>query len=144
VAAVKLVDFPVSVVVIFVCRSPWPSATTFRHAGQVTIGVTVDRRNRPPEISRISSAQGTRRQRSDPMVVTTSRLESARCHKDPRRRTTPRGRRGAGAGYAKTSNSESWAAFQPVLPVKLSWTYWAVVPDGRVMVTVLPVAGLNV
>src|ERR1700735_905493 len=44
----------------------------------------------------------------------------------------------------KTWNSESWAAGQPVLAVKLSWTYWALVPDGRVIVTVLPVAGLNV
>ena len=44
----------------------------------------------------------------------------------------------------KISNSESWAADQPVLPVKLSSTYWSLVPDGRLIVTVLPVDGLNV
>ena len=31
-----------------------------------------------------------------------------------------------------------------MLPVKLSSTYWALVPDGRLIVTVLPVDGLNV
>jgi hypothetical protein len=31
-----------------------------------------------------------------------------------------------------------------VLAVKLSSTYWALVPDGRLMVTVLPVEGLSV
>jgi hypothetical protein len=44
----------------------------------------------------------------------------------------------------KTSNSDSWAELQPVLPVKLSCTYRVLVPDGRLMVTVLPVAGLKV
>ena len=44
----------------------------------------------------------------------------------------------------KISNSESWAALQPVLPVKLSCTYLALVPDGRLIVTVLPVDGLKV
>jgi len=44
----------------------------------------------------------------------------------------------------KTSNAESCAAVQPVLPVKLSCTYWALVPDGRLIVTVLPVDGLKV
>ena len=44
----------------------------------------------------------------------------------------------------KTSNSESWAAVQPVLPVKLSSTYRSLVPDGRLIVTVLPVDGLKV
>src|SRR6202142_3550046 len=44
----------------------------------------------------------------------------------------------------KTSSSDSWAALQPVLPVKLSSTYSAVVPDGRLIVTSLPVAGLKV
>src|SRR6202020_636996 len=44
----------------------------------------------------------------------------------------------------KTSNSDSWAAVQPVLPVKLSSTYWSLVPDGRVIETVLPVEGLKV
>jgi hypothetical protein len=44
----------------------------------------------------------------------------------------------------KTSNSDSWAALQPVLAVKDSSTYWALVPDGRLIVTVLPVDGLNV
>ena len=44
----------------------------------------------------------------------------------------------------KTSNSDSWAAVQPLLAVKLSSTYWALVPDGRLIVTVLPVAGLKV
>src|ERR1700749_4465817 len=43
-----------------------------------------------------------------------------------------------------TSNSDSWAALQPVLPVKLSCTYSAVVPDGRLIVTSLPVEGLKV
>ena len=43
-----------------------------------------------------------------------------------------------------TSNSESWAALQPVLPVKLSSTYRSLVPDGRLIVTVLPVDGLKV
>src|ERR1700722_11157705 len=47
-------------------------------------------------------------------------------------------------GYGETWNSDSWAASQPVLAVKFSCTYWALVPDGRLMVTVLPVAGLNV
>ena len=44
----------------------------------------------------------------------------------------------------KTSNSDSWAADQPVLPVKLSSTYRALLPDGRLIVTVLPVDGLKV
>ena len=44
----------------------------------------------------------------------------------------------------KTSNSDSCAADQPVLPVKLSCTYLALVPDGRLIVTVLPVDGLKV
>jgi hypothetical protein len=44
----------------------------------------------------------------------------------------------------KISNSDSWAASPPVLPVKLSSTYWALVPAGRLTVTVLPVDGLNV
>src|SRR5580692_9478193 len=44
----------------------------------------------------------------------------------------------------KTSNSDSWAADQPVLPVKLSSTYRSLVPDGRLIVTVLPVDGLKV
>jgi hypothetical protein len=44
----------------------------------------------------------------------------------------------------KISNSDSCAADQPVLPVKLSSTYWALVPDGRLIVTVLPVDGLKV
>ena len=44
----------------------------------------------------------------------------------------------------KTSNSDSCAADQPVLPVKLSCTYRALVPDGRLIVTVLPVDGLKV
>jgi hypothetical protein len=44
----------------------------------------------------------------------------------------------------KTSNSESCAADQPVFPVKLSSTYRALVPDGRLIVTVLPVDGLKV
>ena len=44
----------------------------------------------------------------------------------------------------KTSNSESCAADQPVLPVKLSSTYRSLVPDGRLIVTVLPVDGLKV
>src|SRR4029077_8987412 len=44
----------------------------------------------------------------------------------------------------KTSNSDSCAADQPVLPVKLSSTYRALVPDGRLIVTVLPVDGLEV
>ncbi len=45
---------------------------------------------------------------------------------------------------AKISNSDSCAAFQPVFAVKLSCTYRADVPEGSVMVTVLPVAGLKV
>jgi hypothetical protein len=44
----------------------------------------------------------------------------------------------------KTSNSDSCAADQPVLPVKLSSTYRVLVPDGRLIVTVLPVDGLKV
>jgi hypothetical protein len=44
----------------------------------------------------------------------------------------------------KISNCDSWAALQPVLAVKDSSTYWALVPDGRLIVTVLPVDGLNV
>jgi len=44
----------------------------------------------------------------------------------------------------KTSNSEIWAADQPVLAVKLSSTYWSEVPDGSGMVTVFPVDGLKV
>src|SRR3984957_2201987 len=44
----------------------------------------------------------------------------------------------------KISNSDSCAADQPVLPVKDSSTYWALVPDGRLIVTVLPVEGLKV
>jgi hypothetical protein len=43
-----------------------------------------------------------------------------------------------------TSNSDSWAADQPVFPVKLSSTYRSLVPDGRLIVTVLPVEGLKV
>jgi hypothetical protein len=41
-------------------------------------------------------------------------------------------------------NSEAWAPFWTLLAVKESWTYWAVVPEGREMVTVFPVAGLKV
>ncbi len=44
----------------------------------------------------------------------------------------------------KISNSDSCAADQPVLPVKLSSTYRSLVPDGRLIVTVFPVDGLNV
>jgi hypothetical protein len=44
----------------------------------------------------------------------------------------------------KISNSEICAAVQPVFPVKDSCRYWSVVPDGRLIDTVLPVAGLNV
>jgi hypothetical protein len=44
----------------------------------------------------------------------------------------------------KTSNSDSCAADQPVLAVKLSSTYRALVPDGSGIVTVLPAAGLKV
>src|ERR1700733_14178353 len=44
----------------------------------------------------------------------------------------------------KTSNSDTCAADQPVFPVKLSCTYWALAPDGRLIVTVFPVDGLNV
>jgi hypothetical protein len=44
----------------------------------------------------------------------------------------------------KTSNSDSCAAVQPVLPVKLSSTYRSLVPDGRLIVAVLPVDGLKV
>ena len=44
----------------------------------------------------------------------------------------------------KTSSSDSWAAVQPVLAVKLSCTYWSLVPAGSGMVTVLPVDGLKV
>src|SRR5580692_11637151 len=44
-----------------------------------------------------------------------------------------------------TSSSDSCAADQPVLAVKLSCTYWALVPDGRGIVTVLlPLDGLKV
>jgi hypothetical protein len=48
-----------------------------------------------------------------------------------------------GSAYWKTSNSESCAAGQPVLAVKLSFTNRAV-PAGNVIVTVLPVDGLKV
>ena len=44
----------------------------------------------------------------------------------------------------KISNSETWAASQPVLPVKSSSRYWSLVPAGRLMETVFPVDGLNV
>ena len=44
----------------------------------------------------------------------------------------------------KISNSDSWAAAQPVLPVKSSSRYRSLVPDGRLIVTVFPVDGLNV
>jgi hypothetical protein len=44
----------------------------------------------------------------------------------------------------KISNSETWAAGQPVLPLKSSSRYRSLVPDGSGMVTVLPVDGLNV
>jgi hypothetical protein len=44
---------------------------------------------------------------------------------------------------ANTWNSETCAADQPLLAVKLSWTYWADVA-GNVMVTVFPVDGLKV
>jgi hypothetical protein len=44
----------------------------------------------------------------------------------------------------KTSNSASCAADQPVLPVKFSSTYLALVPDGSGIVTVFPVEGLKV
>jgi len=47
-------------------------------------------------------------------------------------------------GYGETWNSESCAAGQPVLAVKTSLMFRAVVPAGRVKLTVLPVAGLNV
>jgi len=43
-----------------------------------------------------------------------------------------------------TWSSDSCAADQPVLAVKLSCTYWALVPDGRLIVAVLPVEGLKV
>jgi hypothetical protein len=48
------------------------------------------------------------------------------------------------AGYGETWNSESCAAGQPVLAVKTSLTFRAVVPAGRLKLTVLPVAGLKV
>ena len=63
------------------------------------------------------------------------------------RQARRRRRQGAAVGRpppGKTSNSDSWAASQPVLPVKLSSTYWSLVPDGRLIVTVLPVDGLKV
>jgi hypothetical protein len=44
----------------------------------------------------------------------------------------------------KTWNSDNCAADQPVLAVKLSCTYWALVPEGRLIVTVFPVEGLKV
>lgn len=44
----------------------------------------------------------------------------------------------------KTSSSDSCAADQPVLAVKLSWTYRALVPDGKLIATVLPAEGLKV
>ncbi len=47
-------------------------------------------------------------------------------------------------GYGETWNSETCAAGQPVLAVKTSLMFRAVVPAGRVKLTVLPVAGLNV
>jgi hypothetical protein len=43
----------------------------------------------------------------------------------------------------KTSNSDSCAALQPVFAVKLSCTYLALVPVGRLIVTVFPLDGLN-
>ena len=61
-----------------------------------------------------------------------------------RRRGRQRGAARWSPPPGKTSNSESWAADQPVLPVKLSSTYWSLVPDGRLIVTVLPVDGLKV
>jgi len=57
---------------------------------------------------------------------------------------SPRDPQGQADQEAKISNSDSWAAFHPVFAVKLSRTYRADVPAGRVMVTVLPVAGLKV
>ena len=44
----------------------------------------------------------------------------------------------------KISNSESCAAVQPLFAVKDNSRYWSFVPDGRLTLTVLPVAGLNV
>ena len=40
--------------------------------------------------------------------------------------------------------SEAWAPFWTLLAVKLSSTYWSLVPDGSAMVTVLPVEGFQV
>ena len=40
--------------------------------------------------------------------------------------------------------SEAWAPFWTLLAVKLSWTYWSLVPAGSGMVTVLPVDGFQV
>ena len=44
----------------------------------------------------------------------------------------------------KSSSSEICAPFWTLLAVKLSSTYWPLVPDGSGMVTVFPVAGLKV
>src|SRR6185437_8806383 len=44
----------------------------------------------------------------------------------------------------RTWNSDIWAPFWTLLAVKLSWTYWSVVPEGRLIVTVLPVEGFQV
>ncbi len=44
----------------------------------------------------------------------------------------------------KISNSEICAAVQPELAEKSSSRYWSFVPDGRLNVTVFPVAGLKV
>jgi hypothetical protein len=40
--------------------------------------------------------------------------------------------------------SEACAPFWTLLAVKLSCTYWSLVPEGRGMVTVLPVEGFQV
>lgn len=45
---------------------------------------------------------------------------------------------------SKIWNSDTCAALQPVLAVNESCRYWSFVPEGRVKLTVLPVAGLKV
>jgi hypothetical protein len=44
----------------------------------------------------------------------------------------------------KISNSETCAALHPVLPVNDSWRYWSLTPDGRLKLTVFPVAWFKV
>jgi hypothetical protein len=44
----------------------------------------------------------------------------------------------------KISNSDSCAAVHPLFAVKDNSRYWSFVPDGRLTLTVLPVAGLKV